>query len=168
MAHSVVGSDLRRHHAHGFKEQGQRAQLQTREQPVPGEGHLRPLGFTGLVIVMRVAAPKHAARVVAAAVLAATGGCAPVGCLEVLAQFSSVGESWASSHRCDHSVSSAQAQLVMAANMLRRSLTGVVGLATAGAAAHHFTSGRFSAPRVSLPAGTPRACLPARSVVGGV
>ena len=44
---------------------------------MPGEGHLRPLGFAGLVIVMRVAAPKHAARVVAAAVLAATGVCAP-------------------------------------------------------------------------------------------
>lgn len=44
---------------------------------MPGEGHLRPLGFTGLVIVMRVAAPKHAARVVAAAGLAATAVCAP-------------------------------------------------------------------------------------------
>ena len=140
---------------------------------MPGEGHLRPLGFAGLVIVMRVAAPKHAARVVAAAVLAATGVCArwPWG-LSFLAQFLSVGESWASSSLRPQCVPLlgifTQAQLVMAANMLRRSLTGVVGLATAGAAAHHFTSGRFCAPRVSLPAGTPRACLPARSVVGGV
>jgi|NorSeaMetagenome_1021524.scaffolds.fasta_scaffold61075_2 hypothetical protein len=31
----------------------------------------------------------------------------------------------------------------MAANMLRRSMAGVVGLATAGAAVHHMTSGAF-------------------------
>ena len=31
----------------------------------------------------------------------------------------------------------------MAANMLRRSMAGVVGLATAGAAVHHLTSGAF-------------------------
>ena len=139
---------------------------------MPGEGHLRPLGFTGLVIVMRVAAPKHAARVVAAAVLAgATGVCAPRWpCF--LAQFFI---SWGVMGLLLVATTGVpllgiftQAQLVMAANMLRRSLTGVVGLATAGAAAHHFTSGRFCAPRVSLPAGTPRACLPARSVVGGV
>jgi hypothetical protein len=29
----------------------------------------------------------------------------------------------------------------MAANILRRSLTGAIGLATAGAAVHHLTSG---------------------------
>ena len=137
---------------------------------MPGEGHLRPLGFTGLVIVMRVAAPKHAARVVAAAAWRRPGCMLPV--IASWQKFLSVGESWASSFVATTVRPSPrhfpQAHLVMAANMLRRSLTGVVGLATAGAAAHHFTSGRFCVPRVSPPAGTPRACLPARSVVGGV